>query len=185
MLVIVWPPGTNARRSGARLEIFICLTLGIIWHKVFFSAWGWSHELDLGSLGTMWNMLTFPVRMPGDLAGHRVTRPEDLEQCEFMQVIAKSPSRGFKPCWSMLVVGPPRAMWAWWALQDLDPNLGPGTYACYSLNWSARSIAIQGGQRCQSCRFPRPKVAQPKPGAFLYQVGHGALTVRHERIPDS
>ena len=32
-------------------------------------------------------------------------------------------------CWSMLVIDPLSAMWAWWALLVLDPNLGPGTYA--------------------------------------------------------
>ena len=30
---------------------------------------------------------------------------------------------------TLLVNVPLSAMWAWWALLDIDPNLGPGTYA--------------------------------------------------------
>ena len=33
-----------------------------------------------------------------------------------------------KPCWTMLIIGPLSAMWAWWAKLDSDLNLGPGTY---------------------------------------------------------
>ena len=34
-----------------------------------------------------------------------------------------------KPFWSMLVIGSLSAMWAWWALLDMDSNMGPGTDA--------------------------------------------------------
>ena len=36
----------------------------------------------------------------------------------------------FEPRWSMLVIDPPSAMWAWWGLLVLDPNQSPGTYTC-------------------------------------------------------
>ena len=34
-----------------------------------------------------------------------------------------------EPCLTLLAIGPLSAMWAWWALLDLDPNLDPGTDA--------------------------------------------------------
>ena len=39
------------------------------------------------SLGAMWTVLAFaksPRTKPGDCAGHRITRPEGLVQCESM-----------------------------------------------------------------------------------------------------
>ena len=30
---------------------------------------------------------------------------------------------------TLLVIDPLSAMWGWWTLLDMDPNLGPGTYA--------------------------------------------------------
>ena len=43
--------------------------------------------LIIGSLGAMSTLLAFaksPGTKPGDLAGHRFTRPKDLVQCESM-----------------------------------------------------------------------------------------------------
>ena len=56
-----------------------------------------------------------------------------------------------EPCWSMLVMahlaqcGPNEPSWTWTQIwvQACMPD--------YSLNWTARSSAIQGGQRCQWC----------------------------------
>ena len=33
-----------------------------------------------------------------------------------------------EPCWTVLVIDPLSAMWAWWALLDMDPNLGVTLY---------------------------------------------------------
>ena len=71
-----------------------------------------------------------------------------------------------EPCWSMQVIDPPRAMWTWWALLVLDPNLGPGTDACNI--WDKATYGTKGSM----LQFAQPKVAQPKLGAFWSRICH-------------
>ena len=71
----------------------------------------------------------------------------------------------FDPCLATLVICSLSAMWAWWAqiwVQALMPD--------YSLNWTAKSSAIQGGKKLSMLQLAHPKVAQPKLGAFRPQV---------------
>ena len=60
-----------------------------------------------------------------------------------------------EPCWSMLLIDPLSAMWELMSQSDLGPKIWvqarmPG----YSLNWTARSSAIQRSQRSQWCSSP-------------------------------
>ena len=49
----------------------------------------------------------------------------------------------------------------------------------YSLNWTARSSAIQGWQKVSLMLLAHSKVVQSKLRAFWSHICHGALTVRH------
>ena len=86
-------------------------------------------------------------------------------------------------------------------LKPDEPNMVLAWMPDYSLNWTARSSAIQRWQRCQCCslltwkwpnrsrepfgllgmdhfsklQLTHPKVAQPKPGTFWPQVCQGRL----------
>ena len=54
-------------------------------------------------------------------------------------------------CWSsvhLVQCGPDEPSWSWIQIWVQASMLG------YSLNWTARSRAIHGGQRCQSCSSP-------------------------------
>ena len=57
-------------------------------------------------------------------------------------------------CWTLLVIGPLIAMWT------LDPNLGPGTYACLWLKLDSKVQCYTRGTKV-STLFAHPKVVQP------------------------
>ena len=66
--------------------------------------------------------------LPPDRTWHKVNDSKvdysgDLREWK----VGKEPR--LEPCWTMPVIGPLSAMWTWWAWLDIDPNLGPGTYA--------------------------------------------------------
>ena len=63
-----------------------------------------------------------------------------------------------EPCWSMLVIDTPSAMWSWWALLYLDPNLGPGTYACLKLKLDSKVQGYTRGTKVSMFQLAHPKV---------------------------
>ena len=80
---------------------------------------------------------------------------QDLTQGQWLEGLLRGgEGRVIAKARAMLVTGLLSAMWAWWALLDMDPNLGPGTIPDYSLNWTARSSAIRRWQKCQWCSSP-------------------------------
>ena len=63
--------------------------------------------------------------LPPDRNWHKINDPK-VDYSEERKVELKP---RLEPCWTILVIDPYSAIYAWWVLLDLDPNLGPGTYA--------------------------------------------------------
>ena len=113
--------------------------------------------------------------LPSDRTWHQANDPKvdysgDLGEGQF-----RHESR-LKTCWSsahFVQCGPDMPNRSWIQICVL------ARIPCYSLNWTARSSAIQKGEKLSMLHLANPKVAQPKPGAFRPQVCHETLTFRH------
>ena len=66
--------------------------------------------------------------LPPDRTWHKVNDPKVDYSGDLGEVMVGHEPR-LEPCWTMLVIGPLCAMWAWWAYLVKDSNLGLGTYA--------------------------------------------------------
>ena len=80
----------------------------------------------------------------------------------------------------MLLICPNSAMCSWWSKVDMDQNLCPGMYAWLKLKLDSKFQYYKSATKGSVVKLTDPITSQPKPGAFLLQVFHGALAVRHE-----
>ena len=72
----------------------------------------------------------------------------------------------------------PGAMWAWWTLLVMDPNLGPGTCAWLYLKLESKVLCYTRVAKVSMMQLTHPKVTQQKLEAFWPQFCHGELTVQ-------
>ena len=81
-----------------------------------------------------------------------------------------------EPCWTMLVIGPLSAMWAWWAKLDMDPNLGLGLIIAKTRQQGPELYKSDKG--VSDAAHP-PEGGPVEAGGFWPQVCHWTLIVRH------